>query len=162
MLFLELLKRGCKDCNVRYVDVFADCPPNASVISEFKEKLGIDITRLTWRFERDAICTIVRKEIEPLLKKVATIMYSYACDVVLLSGRPSSLPVIRDIFLKYYAVSPNRLITLNDYYVGDWYPFGENTGYIKDAKTIVAMGGVIGHYASEFPISISSSSILTC
>ena len=76
--FLELLKRGCKDCNVRYVDVFADCPPNASVISEFKEKLGIDITRLTWRFERDAICTIVRKEIEPLLKKVATIMYSYA------------------------------------------------------------------------------------
>lgn len=148
--FLELLKRGCKDCNVRYVDVFADCPPNASVISEFKEKLGIDITRLTWRFERDAICTIVRKEIEPILKKVATIMYSYACDVVLLSGRPSSLPVIRDIFLKYYAVSPNRLITLNDYYVGDWYPFGENTGYIKDAKTIVAMGGVIGHYASEF------------
>lgn len=33
--------------------------------------------------------------------------------------------------------------------VGDWYPFGENTGYIKNAKTIVAMGGVIGHYASE-------------
>ena len=58
--------------------------------------------------------------------------------------------MIRDIFLKYYAVSPNRLIVLNDYYVGDWYPFGENTGYIKDAKTIVAMGGVIGHYASEF------------
>ena len=27
--------------------------------------------------------------------------------------------------------------------------FGENTGYIKNAKTIVAMGGVIGHYASE-------------
>ena len=148
--FLELLKRDSKDCNVRYDDVFAECPPNASVISEFKERLGIDITRLTWRFKRDAISNIVRKEIEPLLKKVATIMYSYACDVVLLSGRPSSLPVIRDIFLKYYAVSPNRLIALNDYYVGDWYPFGENTGYIKDAKTIVAMGGVIGHYASEF------------
>ena len=148
--FLELLKRNSKDCNVRYDDVFAECPPNTSVISDFKEKLGIDITRLTWRFKRDAISNIVRKEVEPLLKKVATIMYSYACDVVLLSGRPSSLPVIRDIFLKYYAVSPNRLIALNDYYVGDWYPFGENTGYIKDAKTIVAMGGVIGHYASEF------------
>lgn len=148
--FLELLIRNSKDCNVRYDDVFAEYPPNASVISEFKERLGIDITRLTWRFKRDAISNIVRKEIEPLLKKVATIMYSFACDVVLLSGRPSSLPVIRDIFLKYYAVSPNRLIVLNDYYVGDWYPFGENTGYIKDAKTIVAMGGVIGHYASEF------------
>lgn len=148
--FLELLKQNRKDCNIRYDDVFAECPPNASVVSEFKEMLGIDITRLSWRFKREAISNIVRKEIEPLLKKVATIMYSYACDVVLLSGRPSSLPVIRDIFLKYYAVSPNRLIALNDYYVGDWYPFGKNTGYIKDAKTIVAMGGVIGHYASEF------------
>ena len=147
--FLELLKQDSKDCNVRYDDVFADCPPNTSVISDVKEKLGIDITRLTWRFKCEAISAIVRKEFEPLLKKVATIMYSYACDVVLLSGRPSSLPVIRDIFLKYYAVSPNRLIALNNYYVGDWYPFGENTGYIKDAKTIVAMGGVIGHYASE-------------
>lgn len=76
-------------------------------------------------------------------------MYSYACDVVLLSGRPASLPAIREIFLKYYSVSPNRLILLNNYYVGDWYPFGENTGYIKNSKTIVAMGGVIGHYASE-------------
>ena len=148
--FLELLKRDSKDCNVRYDEVFAECSPNASVISGFKEKLCIDITRLSWRFKRDAVSMIVRKEIEPLLKKVATIMYSYACDLVLLSGRPSSLPVIRDIFLKYYAVSPNRLIALNDYYVGDWYPFGENTGHIKDAKTIVAMGGVIAYYASEF------------
>lgn len=148
--FLELLKSGSKDCNVRYNDVFADCQPNASVVSEFRERFGIDITELTWRFKQDAVYTVVRKEIEPLLKKVATIMYSYACDIILLSGRPSSLPVIRDIFLKYYAVSPNRLITLNNYYVGDWYPFGENTGYIKDAKTIVAMGGVVGYYASEF------------
>ena len=76
-------------------------------------------------------------------------MYSYACDIVLLSGRPASLPPIRDLFLKYYSVSPNRLIVLNNYYVGDWYPFGENTGHIRNAKTIVAIGGVIGHYASE-------------
>ena len=76
-------------------------------------------------------------------------MYAYACDIVLLSGRPASLPPIRDIFLKYYAVSPNRLIMLNNYYVGDWYPFDNNTGYISNPKTIVAMGGIIAHYASE-------------
>ncbi len=148
--FLELLRRGSKDCNVRYEEVFSENPPNASVISAFKERLGIDITALIWHFKQEDIASIVRKEIEPLLKKVATIFFSYACDIVLLSGRPSSLSVIRDIFLKYYVVSPNRLIVLNDYYVGDWYPFSENTGYIKNAKTIVAMGGVIGHYASAF------------
>jgi hypothetical protein len=147
--FLELLKQNSKDCVVKYSDVFSDCPPNDVVINEFKSKLNIDVTTLNWRFNKEAVSEVVRKEFEPLLKKVATIMYSYACDIVLLSGRPASLPAIRDIFLKYYSVSPNRLIVLNDYYVGDWYPFGENTGYIKNAKTIVAMGGVIGHYASE-------------
>lgn len=147
--FLELLKQDSKNCVVKYDDVFVDCPLNDNIIEEVKSKLNIDITKLTWNFNKESVSDIVRKEFEPLLKKIATIMYSYACDVVLLSGRPASLPAIRDIFLKYYSVSPNRLIVLNDYYVGDWYPFGENTGYIKNAKTIVAMGGVIGHYASE-------------
>lgn len=147
--FLELLKRDSNDCVVRYSDVFSDCPPNKTVIETFREKMNIDVTELTWMFNKESVSEIVRKEFEPLLKKIATIMYSFACDVVLLSGRPSSLPVIRDIFLKYYSVSPNRLILLNDYYVGDWYPFSENTGYVRNAKTIVAVGGVVGHYASE-------------
>lgn len=147
--FLELLSHDSKDCVVRYSDVFAECPPNKSVIEGFKQKLGIDVTSLSWIFKGEEISAIVRKVFEPLLKEVATIMYAYACDVILLSGRPSSLPAIRDLFLKYYPVSPDRLIVLNNYYVGDWYPFGENTGYIKNPKTIVAMGALIGHYASE-------------
>ena len=147
--FLELLKQDSKDCVVKYSDVFVDSSPNNVVIEEFKRKMNIDVTTLSWRFNKAAVSEVVHKEFEPLLKKVATIMYSFACDVVLLSGRPASLPAIRDIFLKYYSVSPNRLIVLNDYYVGNWYPFSKNTGYIKNAKTIVAMGGIIGHYASE-------------
>lgn len=147
--FLELLNKESKDCIVTYEDVFTECPPNESVIEGFKQKMGIDITTLKWEFDYNAVATLVQKEFEPLLKRVATIMYSYACDVILLSGRPASLPPIRNIFLKYYPVSPDRLIVLNNYYVGDWYPFSENTGYIKNAKTVVAMGGIIGHYASE-------------
>ncbi len=147
--FLELLKRNSKDCVIHYKDIFDECHPSDFIISEFKSRTGIDVTKLKWSFRKDDVSEVVRKEFEPILKKVATIMYSYACDIVLLSGRPASLPAIRELFLKYYSVSPNRLIVLNDYFVGDWYPFGENTGYIRDAKTIVAMGGVIGHYASE-------------
>ena len=148
--FLELLKNKHKDCIVRYDDVFSDCAPNAAVVSGFLNKMGIDISKLEWRFKRDEVEAVVEKEFEPLLKMIATIFYAYACDVVLLSGRPASLPAVRDIFLKYYPVSPDRLIMLNNYYVGDWYPFAGNTGSITNPKTIVAMGGVIGHYASEF------------
>ena len=147
--YLELLNQGSKNCHVTYEDVFSDCSPNESVIRGFEERTGIDVTKITWFFDNENVSEVVSKEFEPLLKKIATIMYSYACDIVLLSGRPASLPPIRDLFLKYYSVSPNRLIVLNNYYVGDWYPFGENTGHIRNAKTIVAIGGVIGHYASE-------------
>ncbi len=147
--FLELLNKGSKDCKVTYDDVFGDCPPNDKLICEFKKRTDIDVRTLTWKFDNKKVSEVVSKEFEPLLRKIATIMYSYACDIVLLSGHPASLPVIRDLFLKYYSVSPNRLIVLNNYYVGNWYPFGENTGYIRNPKTIVAMGGVIAHYASE-------------
>lgn len=147
--FLQLLAENHKDCVVRYDDVFSQSPVNINVIEGFKAKMGIDIRTLQWRFDSAFVSDIIEKEFEPLLKKIATIMYSYACDIILLSGRPASLPPIRRIFLKYYPVSPDRLILLNNYYVGDWYPFSNNTGYIANPKTIVAMGGVIGHYASE-------------
>lgn len=148
--FLELASNGSCSCSVTYDDVFKNNLPNPHIIEEFKKKVGIDITTLTWNYDKDFVADIISKEFEPLLKKIAAMFFAYSCDIILLSGRPASLPSIRNIFLKYYPVSPNRLITLNNYYVGDWYPFCKNTGYITNPKTIVAMGGVIGHYASEY------------
>ncbi len=148
--FLELASNDSGNCIVRYEDVFKKNQPNPRVIEDFKKRVGIDITTLSWEYNKEFVADIISKEFEPLLKKIAAMFFAYSCDVILLSGRPSSLPAIRNIFLKYYPVSPNRLITLNNYYVGDWYPFCQNTGYITNPKTIVAMGGVIGHYASEF------------
>lgn len=147
--FLELLRTRHKDCTVRYEDVFGEMEPNENVIEGFKEHTGIDIRKISWNFNYAEVSAIVEKEFEPLLKRIASMMYAYSCDIVLLSGRPASLPPVRELFLKYYAVAPNRLILLNNYYVGDWYPFSENTGYITNPKTIVAMGGILGHYASD-------------
>ena len=148
--FLQLASNNSCNCVVKYEDVFTINQPNPRVVADFKKRMGIDITTLSWEYNKDFVDDIISKEFEPLLKKIAAMFYAYSCDVILLSGRPASLPAIRNIFLKYYPVSPNRLITLNNYYVGDWYPFCQNTGYITNPKTIVAMGGVIGHYASEY------------
>ena len=75
-------------------------------------------------------------------------MFAYSCDIVLLSGRPASLSPVRDLLLKDYFVSPNRLILLNNYYVGDWYPYDNNTGFIADPKTIVSVGAAVAHYSA--------------
>ena len=148
--FLQLASNDSCSCVVKYEDVFKKNHPNTRVVDDFKKRMGIDITTLSWEYNKEFVADIISKEFEPLLKKIAAMFFAYSCDVILLSGRPSSLPAIRNIFLKYYPVSPNRLITLNNYYVGDWYPFCQNTGYITNPKTMVAMGGVIGHYASEY------------
>lgn len=147
--FLNLVKEHHKDCIVHYSDVFSDCPPNKQLLSYFEKRFGYSLTRLDWDFNFNEVCDIISKEFEPLLRKIATIMFAHSCDIVLLSGRPASLQPIRDLLLKYYCVSPNRLILLNNYYVGDWYPYDNNTGYIVDSKPIVAIGAAVAHYAAE-------------
>lgn len=150
--FLELLAAGANNRMVRYADVFGDCPPNETVRNGFARHFGFSVEEMDWKFNAVEVADVISKAFEPLLKKIATIMYAYHCDIVLLSGRPASLSPIRDIFLKYYSVSPNRLILLNNYFVGYWYPFSNNTGYIANAKTIVAMGALIGYYASSLSV----------
>ena len=49
---------------MKYTDVFSDCPPNDVVIEEFKRKMNIDITTLSWRFNKEAVSEVVRKEFE--------------------------------------------------------------------------------------------------
>lgn len=147
--FLELVRTGRENHTVRFQDVFDELPPNEGVMKHFEKVFGCGLDALEWDFDYDKVCKKIADKFEPYLKKIATIMFAKACDLVILSGRPASLPPIRDIFLKYYAVSPDRLILLNNYYVGRWFPFGQNTGYITDAKTIVAVGAFIGHYSSK-------------
>ncbi len=147
--FLDLLSKQAQNCIIRYKDIFEDNEPNWRIRKGFEDFFGFPLEDLEWRYDNECVSEVVRKAFEPLLKKIATIMFSYNCNIVLLSGRPSSLAPIRNIFLKYYPVSPNRLILLNNYFVGYWYPFSENTGHITNPKTIVAMGALIGYYATS-------------
>ena len=148
--YLDLLSRESGDCVVRYSDVFNKVEPNDSVLGYFKNHFGVDFREIVWNYKRDVVSSIVSNSFDPLLKKIAAIVYCHSCDILILSGRPTSLPVIRELFLGYRPVEANRLISLNDYEVGDWYPFGNNTGYIKNPKTVVSVGAMIGHYSSEY------------
>ncbi|HAQ38916.1 MAG TPA: hypothetical protein DCQ58_10450 [Saprospirales bacterium] len=73
----------------------------------------------------------------------------------MLSGRPTSLKPLSDLFLKYYAISPNRLKSMNDYRVGRWYPqdqrypFVDGNGKFYNPKSIVTTGAMIGHIAEN-------------
>ena len=112
------------------------------------QSIGFSITDLQWHYNKETISKIVESTFDTLVGKISTVLSYYGCDIVLLTGRPTSLRPLSDLFFKYYSVSPNRLIALNNYRVGTWYPFHDGKGYFNDSKSIVSVGAMIGNYAA--------------
>ena len=115
----------------------------------FANHFGFRIEEVTWNYDAAYIDSLIDSQFDGILKKVASAMSMYRCDIVLLSGRPTSLKQIENIMLKYYPVAPNRLKVLNDYRVGRWYPFQNGDGYFSNQKSIVAVGALLGYIASS-------------
>jgi hypothetical protein len=77
------------------------------------------------------------------------VLYTQHCDIIVLAGRPTSLDPITELFIKYIPTSPDRLIRLNEYRVGSWFPTADGQGYFYDQKSIVAVGAMVGYLASH-------------
>lgn len=149
LTYLELARQNIEIKELTYNDVFkVGNQPNEKILAHFENHFGFSFKDLIWHYNSNQANVIIAKTFEPLLQKVAGIMYAYGCDFVLLAGRPTSLKQVEDLFLKFYPVSPNRLITLNNYRVGKWYPFQDGNGYFQNQKSIVAIGAMIGNITS--------------
>lgn len=146
--FLELMNEDSKNVTLSYDEVFLHNPPSGRVLDYFEKHFGFSAKDLQWNYDREVVTKIIESTFDGLIGKISTVLSYYGCNIVLLAGRPTSLKPLSDLFLKYYAVSPNRLITLNDYRIGTWYPFQDGKGYFRDAKSIVAVGAMIGNYAA--------------
>lgn len=154
--YLELLRDNKIESQVlSYNDIYSANPPTASVLNHFKQHFGFEFESLQWQYEKNVVSAIVEKTFDSLIGKVSALLSFYACDVVLLSGRPTSLKAITDIFLKYYAITPNRLKSMNDYRVGRWYPedkryrFIDGRGMFVNPKSIITTGAMIGYKAAN-------------
>jgi hypothetical protein len=148
--FLQLLNENkVEKASLTFNDIFDINRPSDRILDHFQKHFGFSFESLQLDYDKQIISKIVETTFDTLIGKISTVLSYYGCDIVLLSGRPTSLKPLSDLFLKYYAVSPNRLITLNNYRVGTWYPFQNGKGYFNDAKSIVAVGAMIGNFASE-------------
>lgn len=146
--FMELLSKDVDYREVSYDDVFADLKPNADVTVHFNETFGIELEQIKWVYDKNIMALNIENSLSNLLENVATIMYANDCDIVLLSGRPTSLKPISEILQRFFPVAPNRLIAINKYRIGKWYPFANEYGVVSDSKSVVAVGAMIGYLAS--------------
>lgn len=154
--YLELLKNNDHDnLSLSYSDIFNDNPPTKDVLEHFYDTFGFRLESIEWHYEKKAVSSIIKKTFDSLIGKISSIFSFYHCDIVLLSGRPTSLEPLSNLFLEYYAISPNRLKSMNDYRVGRWYPedkrypFIDGNGKFTNPKSIVTTGAMIGQIASN-------------
>ena len=147
-IILQYLSHTAEDKPDRVIgfeELFAGISrPNKQVLNYFNTHFApLKFEDIQWKFSAKEVNSVLEKTFEPLFKQLSAIISAYGCDFLLLAGRPTTLPKIRELFIKYYPVSPERLITLNDYRVGRWYPFADDVGYFSDPKTIVSVGSII-------------------
>ncbi len=101
-----------------------------------------DLNRLHRGFLEDQF------EISKTIQSLCEIVYLYSCDVLLLSGRPSRLPGIQSLFRTLLPLPPDRIVPLNGYRTGNWYPFHRD-GRVDDPKTTAAVGAMICKVGGE-------------
>ncbi|WP_164490304.1 virulence factor SrfB [Runella sp. SP2] len=135
------------DEEIAFYDFFPDVKPNPELIRAINDFMGANfkIETLSFKLSKRRVSEIVEQTFDALFRQLSGILSAYGCDFLLLAGKPTTLPKVREIFVRYYPVSPERIISLskNKYRIGRWYPFADDLGYIEDPKTIVSVGAII-------------------
>ena len=138
----------------------ADAIAVADVLDELAADEGTEgfsplDTPLTF-LHRDLADTI-RDVLEPVLANAIRIVQALDCDLVLLCGWASRLPVALDTLLQRMPTRPNRIVPMHEYRIGDWYPQRDAGGKIGDTKTLGVVGALIASMSGR-PGSFAISS----
>lgn len=148
-LMMEQLRQRRSSRIFTFDEIFADMRPSSHLLDYFAYHFGFRFEDLSWRFDSERLSSIVKTSMEPLMRQLAEVFYFKKCDIVVLAGRPTSLDAVTEIFVKYLPVMPDRLVRLNDYHVGRWFPTADGNGYFYDHKSIVAVGAMVGYLGSH-------------
>ncbi len=83
-----------------------------------------------------------RINITKTLGALCEVVFRYPCDMLLLTGRPSRLPGVQAFIRKVLPLPPGRILPLQNYRTGGWYPF-HKSGLIDDPKSTASVGAML-------------------
>ena len=135
---------------VDYEEIFRNqISPSAEVLN-FLDSLipthlqeEFKISRWSFTLEMSSVGRTISSAIGPYLLDLAEAVKLWDCDYLVLSGRPSCLPVIQSIFRKSPPVEPSRIVPMSAYPIESWYPFWTPDGKIDDPKTTGVVGAML-------------------
>lgn len=114
---------------------------------------ALPFTREDFSFNSSDINELMEQLFAPLFKNCAMYAAAYDIDLLIFSGKPSELPYIRTMAKRYIPIDDSRIIFAREFKAGDWYPFTDDKGYIKDAKTVTVVGSALYYALSNGLIS---------
>lgn len=128
-------------------ELFAQTSLSSDLVS-FHEPLAVDkagwsIIATEFQFQRQDLERSITTAMSPYLNDLMEVVSQLNCDFMLITGRPSCLPAIQSIFLANPPIPPHRIIPMNKYKIGKWYPFLDLQGKIGDPKTTGVVGALL-------------------
>lgn len=76
------------------------------------------------------------------LRALCEVVAHYACDVLLLTGRPCRLPGVQALLRHLQPLPAGRMLSLDGYHASQWYPFARH-GRIDTPKSTAAVGAML-------------------
>jgi hypothetical protein len=126
-----------------FTDLFHDRMPNQDLLRYFERHFGFKFQDIIWKMNPAKVNEVIESTFSKLVSQISQLMHVYKCDVVILSGKPCDFKSLENLFVRFSALQSNRIVNLNNYWIGRWYPFANNNGFISDPKTVICMGSLI-------------------
>ena len=108
-------------------EVLAENPPKEQVLAYYNSEIGtkcnlpgFDVLELVGL--HSGCNQPIRQSAGRGLEELSSVIAQYDCDTLLLTGRPSKLDVVHDLIMNSVPISPDGVISLGGYRIGNWYP----------------------------------------
>lgn len=150
---LDKLQKDEEEKPYPFSDIFSKNQPSKILMDFFENQMGFRFESLVVRYSPKFLNEIIRRVFEKYMRKWAALFYKYNCDIVLISGRPCSLKQIQNLLKRLSPTVHNRIISMNNYRVGNWYPGSTDIGHFRDNKSMVAVGALISYLAESGRLS---------
>lgn len=121
-------------------------PPVRAHLARTAERagaVGFDLDEIEFTMDPAAMAGAVHSVAGGMIADLCEVISAYGCDVLLLTGRPSRMPAVRALVQANLPLFPDRIVAMDRYEVGGWYPFRSLDFLIQDPKTTAAVGALL-------------------
>ncbi len=143
----DCMQEGISDKNV-----LIELNQMITQVIRMKTRRGQGWNGTAFRSDSDVMISCDRADIDTCIDEVFGKFFDalggtvgrFNCNLVIVSGKPSELPRIRERILQSFPIMPQRIIHVKNFPAGDWYPFSTfHDGRISDAKTCTVVGAAM-------------------